>query len=131
MKNPFKSQAAPDIRQIEPVASNTPSAEEKTASSPDVSAKIAELEQIQKAHQFDPNLPQEKLTAVKKALEDGDAQEILEADELFTNNSPYEEVRSAVRNTDGGEVANTIRAWVLGMFFVTIGSGLNMFLSMR
>ncbi len=33
--------------------------------------------------------------------------------------------------TDGGEVANTVRAWVLGMIFVTLGSGLNMFLSMR
>ncbi|KAL1966252.1 hypothetical protein VTN77DRAFT_4605 [Rasamsonia byssochlamydoides] len=45
--------------------------------------------------------------------------------------SPYESVRAAVRPTDGGEVANTVRAWVLGMFFVTIASGVNMFLSMR
>jgi hypothetical protein len=40
-------------------------------------------------------------------------------------------VRAAVRPTDGGEVANTVRAWILGMIFVTIGSALNMFLSMR
>ncbi|KAK8014368.1 hypothetical protein PG990_007664 [Apiospora arundinis] len=31
----------------------------------------------------------------------------------------------------GGEVANTVRAWILGFIFVTLGSGLNMFLSMR
>lgn len=45
--------------------------------------------------------------------------------------SPYEAVRAAVRPEDNGEVANTVRAWILGMIFVTIGSGLNMFLSMR
>lgn len=46
-------------------------------------------------------------------------------------NSPYEDVRAAVLNTDSGGASNTVRAWVLGMFFVTIGSALNMFLSMR
>ncbi|TPX17527.1 uncharacterized protein E0L32_003170 [Thyridium curvatum] len=90
-----------------------------------------DLEKIEKAHQWDPNLPQEKMDLVRKAIKDGDVGEILAADELFSEDSPYESVRAAVRNTDGGEVANTVRAWVLGMIFVTIGSGLNMFLSMR
>ncbi|PHH69389.1 hypothetical protein CDD80_6780 [Ophiocordyceps camponoti-rufipedis] len=45
--------------------------------------------------------------------------------------SPYEEVRAAVRNSDEGEVANTLRAWIIGLFFVTLGTGLHMFLSMR
>ncbi|EQL00422.1 small oligopeptide transporter, OPT family protein [Ophiocordyceps sinensis CO18] len=31
--------------------------------------------------------------------------------------SPYQEVRAAVRNSDGGEVANTLRAWIIGLFF--------------
>lgn len=90
-----------------------------------------DLQRIQKAHQWDPNLPQEKLDAVQLAVEHGDAADIVDADAMFTENSPYEEVRAAVRNTDGGEVANTVRAWILGMSFVTVGSGLNMFLSMR
>ena len=90
-----------------------------------------ELDQIRKTHQWDPNLPQGKLDAVKHALEHGDTKEILETEHLFADNSPYEEVRAAVRPTDNGEVANTVRAWIMGMFFVTIGSGLNMFLSMR
>lgn len=102
----------------------------KTASA-EVAAAALDLERIQKTHQWDPNLPSEKLDAVKKAIADGDATEILEAEALFTEDSPYEEVRAAVRNTDGGEVASTVRAWVLGMFFVTVGSALNMFLSMR
>ena len=46
-------------------------------------------------------------------------------------NSPIDEVRAAVRNTDGEEPANTLRAWILGFIFVTISSGINMFLSMR
>ncbi|GAW17629.1 hypothetical protein ANO14919_070880 [Xylariales sp. No.14919] len=91
----------------------------------------ADLERIRQAHQWDPNLPREKLDAVRDAVADGDAKEMAEADMLFTEDSPYEEVRAAVRNVDGGEVANTVRAWVIGMFFVTIASGANMFLSMR
>ncbi|KAI1741692.1 OPT family small oligopeptide transporter [Xylaria scruposa] len=97
----------------------------------DATVAAADLEKVKRAHQWDPNLPKEKLDAINKAIEDGDAKEIVEADMLFTENSPYEEVRAAVRNVDGGEVANTVRAWVIGMFFVTIASGANMFLSMR
>ncbi|KAI0009733.1 OPT family small oligopeptide transporter [Xylariaceae sp. FL0662B] len=97
----------------------------------DIATAAADLDRIQHAHQWDPNLPREKLDAVKQAIEDGDSTKIVEADLLFTEDSPYEEVRAAVRNIDGGEVANTVRAWVLGMIFVTLGSGLNMFLSMR
>ncbi|KAI1346246.1 OPT family small oligopeptide transporter [Xylaria sp. FL0043] len=91
----------------------------------------ADLEKIKQAHQWDPNLPKEKLDAIRSAVEDGDVKEMVEAEMLFTEDSPYLEVRAAVRNVDGGEVANTIRAWVIGMFFVTIASGANMFLSMR
>ncbi|KAL1845099.1 hypothetical protein VTK73DRAFT_1128 [Phialemonium thermophilum] len=94
-------------------------------------AAAEELKSIKRAHQWDPNLPAEKVEMIDKALQDGQTEEIIAVDELFTENSPYEEVRAAVRNTDGGEVANTVRAWILGMIFVTVGSGLNMFLSMR
>ncbi|KAI5861460.1 small oligopeptide transporter [Durotheca rogersii] len=97
----------------------------------DVSTAIADLAQIRHAHQWDPNLPQEKLDAVESALEHGDATDIAAAEPIFTEDSPYEEVRAAVRNTDGREVACTVRAWILGMIFVTLGSGLNMLLSMR
>lgn len=57
--------------------------------------------------------------------------EVTKPEGLFSDDSPYAEVRAAVRNTDGEQVANTVRAWVLGMLFVTVGSALNMFLSMR
>lgn len=97
----------------------------------DVSEATTDLKKFQLDHQWDPNLSQEKADMVKNALQDGDSEEIIAVDAIFTEDSPYEEVRAAVRNTDGEEVANTVRAWILGMIFVTIGSGLNMFLSMR
>ncbi|PSR99230.1 OPT family small oligopeptide transporter [Coniella lustricola] len=99
--------------------------------STEVARAVEDLERIKRNHAFDPNLPEEKTLFVKQAIADGNSDEILEADALFTENSPYDEVRAAVRNTDGEEVANTVRAWILGMIFVTLGSGLNMFLSMR
>lgn len=97
----------------------------------DAEQATKDLVSIKQAHEFDPNLPQEKIDLLNRVIEHGDKTEIIEADALFIEDSPYDEVRAAVRNTDGGEVANTVRAWILGMFFVTIGSGLNMFLSMR
>jgi OPT family small oligopeptide transporter len=42
-----------------------------------------------------------------------------------------EYVQAAVRAEDGEEPANTLRAWILGFFFVTVASGVNMLLSMR
>lgn len=110
---------------------DSPNAEKQAGAAVDITEATKNLEDIKHAHEFDPNLPQEKLEILNKALQDGDTDEIIEAEAIFSDDSPYTEVRAAVRNTDGEEVANTVRAWILGMFFVTIGSGLNMFLSMR
>ncbi|GLI75553.1 hypothetical protein PoHVEF18_003810 [Penicillium ochrochloron] len=92
---------------------------------------IQELHNIELSHQWDPNLPQEKLDEINEAVKTGDHEKAAELDKSFVQDSQYESVRAAVRNTDGGEPANTVRAWILGMLFTTIGSGLNMFLSMR
>jgi hypothetical protein len=85
----------------------------------------------EKTHQWDPNLPQDKIDELLAATHGGDPEAVRKAQEDFIENSPYEEVRAAVKNTDGEEPANTVRAWVLGIIFVTLASGLNMFLSMR
>lgn len=137
MKHPFKSgQAAAPTTAIQPVessgrSSGDPEKPEKASTGSNVSEAAEDLSKVLRDHQWDPNLPRETLDAVKKAVRDGQTAKILEADALFTQDSPYEEVRAAVRSTDGGEVANTVRAWILGLVFVTVGSGLNMFLSMR
>ena len=100
-------------------------------SSSDAVSPADGLPAFQSSHQWDPNLPQSTLDALNSAAKTHDAEKIHEVEVTFAEDSPYEEVRAAVRTTDGGEVGNTVRAWVLGMIFVTLGSGLNMFLSMR
>lgn len=138
MRSPFKPAEDPGLEGVQPSEEGSPvegsPVDEKMAGSSkdeELSKAVKDLDKIIHAHQYDPNLPPESIAALNKALHDKDAGEILEADALFTENSPYPEVRAAVSNIDGGEVANTVRAWVLGMIFVTIGSALNMFLSMR
>lgn len=46
--------------------------------------------------------------------------------------SPYPEVSGTVRDTDDPDLpASTVRAWVLGLLFTTIGAALNMLFSLR
>ncbi|KAI1369950.1 OPT family small oligopeptide transporter [Xylaria arbuscula] len=131
MRLPFRRAELERDASLSKAEGSRPSPAEEQQETVDINDVAADLEKIRRAHQWDPNLPKDKLDAIDNAVEDGDAKEMVEADMLFTEDSPYEEVRAAVRNVDGGEVANTIRAWVIGMFFVTIASGANMFLSMR
>jgi OPT family oligopeptide transporter len=62
--------------------------------------------------------------------QDTELEEAIERE--LEEDSPYPEVRAAVRNDDDENMpVNTIRAWVLGMVFMTIGSALNMLFSLR
>lgn len=45
--------------------------------------------------------------------------------------SPYPEVRSAVRNYDEDVPCNTIRAWTIGLGLVIMGASMNTFFSLR
>ncbi|KAG9520209.1 OPT family small oligopeptide transporter, partial [Aureobasidium melanogenum] len=92
---------------------------------------LDDLDKLQKVHQYDPNLPDKEVQILDEAVKTGNVEKALEVDESFTEESPYETVRAAVRETDGEETANTVRAWFLGFVFVTLSSGINMFLSMR
>ncbi|RXW17009.1 hypothetical protein EST38_g8852 [Candolleomyces aberdarensis] len=50
----------------------------------------------------------------------------------FEDDSPYPEVRSAVANTDDVTIpVGTVRAWVLGLFWAIVVSGLNQFFFFR
>lgn len=97
----------------------------------DVGSRVQELKGVERSHQWDPNLPQEKIDAINEVGSIDDQEKAAEIEKSAAQDSQYESVRAAVRNTDDGEMANTVRAWILGMLFTTIGSGLNMFLSMR
>ncbi|KAI5121403.1 hypothetical protein M0805_003175 [Coniferiporia weirii] len=51
---------------------------------------------------------------------------------IFEDDSPYPEVRSAVANTDDPTMpVNTLRAWVIGLVFCIVLSGLNQFFFFR
>jgi hypothetical protein len=85
-----------------------------------------------KMHAWDPNMDPEKLNAINNAVEtqDSDAERAIEHE--IEESSPYPEVNAAVPLGDDPSIpANTVRAWILGMFFVTFGSGLNMIFSLR
>ncbi|TQS33290.1 hypothetical protein Golomagni_06372, partial [Golovinomyces magnicellulatus] len=45
--------------------------------------------------------------------------------------SPYPEVRAAVRNFDEDVPCNTVRAWAIGLSLVILGASINTFLSLR
>jgi hypothetical protein len=97
----------------------------------DITVATADMPKIAKSHQHDPNLPLEELDMLEEAIATGDTETIKKTEAMFAEDSPYPEVRAAVRPEDSGGPANTVRAWILGMIGVTICSGLNMFLSMR
>lgn len=46
-------------------------------------------------------------------------------------NSPYPEVRAAVRNYDEDVPANTVRAWTIGLALTVIGASMNTLFSLR
>jgi hypothetical protein len=75
--------------------------------------------------------PAEKRDAIEGALDHKDVDAERNIEHELEENSPYPEVRAAVRATDEDVPANTLRAWILGMIFVTIGSGCNMLFSLR
>lgn len=83
-------------------------------------------------HHLDPNLPIDELNDVDNAINSGNVEKGLAVEQvIIEDNSPYPEVRAAVRNYDVDLPANTIRAWVIGLVLCTVGSGINMLFSLR
>lgn len=94
-------------------------------------ATIDDLQELKEAHKFDPNLPSEIEKELDEALAAGDIEIKSQAVGDLLENSPYPEVCAAVPNYDEGGTGNTIRAWVLGLIFATLGSGLNALFSLH
>lgn len=92
------------------------------------------LKHFEKMHRFDPNLPLDELDEVELAinLNDSNIERGPEIERILAeDDSPYPEVRASVRNFDQDMPANTIRAWTIGLLLCTIGSAVNMVLSLR
>jgi hypothetical protein len=101
---------------------------------PDVEVEAvanAHLKTFNKLHEFDPNLPEDLRNVVDEAAKTHDLTDELKLEHTVNDNSPYPEVRSAVRNWDDGGPANTVRAWVLGLLLVTIAASLNQLFFLR
>ncbi|KAG9228185.1 putative sexual differentiation process protein isp4 [Amylocarpus encephaloides] len=92
----------------------------------------ADLRAFQVEHKWDPNLPEETIQTVADALNVDDVEKKVAVEvHLLEEDSPYPEVRAAVRNYDEDVPANTVRAWVLGLLWTTIGSAVNTLFSLR
>lgn len=92
---------------------------------------LKQLRNLKDHHHWDPNLPEDVVDELDEALHTTDEKTQTAIAHELLDNSPYPEVRSAVSNVDEGGPVNTIRAWVIGLLFATIGSSLNMLFSMR
>ena len=79
---------------------------------------------------LDPKLPDEyepKLADFEKeprSLDDDEEEDQVE-------DSPYPEVRAAVRNYDEDVPCNTVRAWTIGLTLVVVGASMNTLFSLR
>jgi hypothetical protein len=85
---------------------------------------------------LDPNLPEDEENDIK--LRDWTSPESsgLNGDSDLKNSeipedSPYPEVRAAVRNYDEDLPCNTVRAWTIGMTLVVVGASMNTLFSLR
>ncbi|KAK8165389.1 small oligopeptide transporter, OPT family [Phyllosticta citrichinensis] len=112
------------------------SMEQKTPEATSTSTKAveaeAELKTFSDLHRWDPNLEEEKRAAIESAVNKGDIEAEIQIERELEETSPYPEVASAVPGTDDDTIpVGTVRAWVLGMVMVTIGSALNMLFSLR
>lgn len=130
MRLPFGPRTEDEIRYGAPVEVARDPVDEKTIVAIQAHA-LDDAKRIEKSHQFDPNLPDATVEAIRHAARSNSVEAAIEVDKTFTEDSPYDSVRAAVRPTDGGEVANTLRAWILGFIFITIAAAANMILSMR
>ncbi|OBT55803.1 hypothetical protein VE04_03961 [Pseudogymnoascus sp. 24MN13] len=94
-------------------------------------AAQADLKTFKNLHEYDLSLPADLRDAVSHATEAHDITGELKLEHEVNENSPYPEVRAALRSSNDGGPANTVRAWVIGLLLVTIASGLNQLFFLR
>ncbi|KAI1078447.1 small oligopeptide transporter [Whalleya microplaca] len=83
-------------------------------------------------HLLDPNFPDEETIALRQiGPRDSASFDDDTASKAGEENSPYEEVRAAVRNFDEDLPCNTVRAWTIGLTLVFVGASMNTLFSLR
>lgn len=120
-----------NIRKNHPIDNNNfDSSTTDHPSSRDGQTSIPETtDSLKQTGEWESDLPLKHFEASNGFSKSEDVIETHEED--IEDDSPYEEVRAAVRNTDDQSPANTVRAWILGLLFVTVVAAINMLLSMR
>lgn len=69
---------------------------------------------------------------VEKPIPHDNIRDIAFSENENSDDSPLEEVRAVVPNTDDPDMpCSTFRAWAVGIIFVFLGSGINIFFSLR
>ncbi|PBP17055.1 hypothetical protein BUE80_DR012250 [Diplocarpon rosae] len=115
----------------EAVASSSGMEAESDDGAPTATVLRRDIAALKKTSLWDPNLPQDAIRSIDAAY-DGDLEKKAAVEHaLLEEDSPYPEVRAAVRNYDEDVPANTPRAWIIGMLWCTIGSAVNMLFSLR
>lgn len=79
---------------------------------------------------LDPNLPEDE-GGRRSHTEDGYTATEMAGGKPEEEDSPYPEVRAAVRNFDEDVPCNTLRAWTIGMLLVVLGASMNTLFSLR
>ncbi|OWP05047.1 hypothetical protein B2J93_617 [Marssonina coronariae] len=122
---------APFFGKARDMASSTGIEADSDDGAPSATVVRRDLAALKKTARWDPNLPQDAIRSIEAAY-DGDAEKTAAVEQtLLQQDSPYPEVRAAVRSYDEDIAANTPRAWIIGMLWCTIGSGVNMLFSLR
>ncbi|KAK3943027.1 OPT family small oligopeptide transporter [Diplogelasinospora grovesii] len=84
---------------------------------------------------LDPNLPTEYEASFRKFSGDSasfdDEAALKQSPAEEQEDSPYPEVRAAVRNYDEEMPCNTVRAWTIGLSLIFIGASMNTLFSLR
>lgn len=80
---------------------------------------------------MDPNLPEEYELRALSQGEDGTSADDDVLKRRAEEDSPYPEVRAAVRNYDEDLPCNTVRAWTIGLCLVVVGASMNTLFSLR
>ncbi|KAI5287287.1 hypothetical protein KEM54_006097 [Ascosphaera aggregata] len=94
--------------------------------------QIAEtLEKFRAAHKWDVNMDDETLEDLARKAVERDVTGGVDSIARIMDDSPYPEVRAAVRNYDEELPVNTIRMWFIAMFLNTVASALNSLFALR
>ncbi|PNY27801.1 Sexual differentiation process protein isp4 [Tolypocladium capitatum] len=132
-----KADGTPVSLGVDPVGDGSPDPNDLAEKKPAEPVQLTDEQAARRLRLFreaaanDPNINVDDLGAVDNAVGGHDVNKENQLVDELVENSPYPEVRAAVRNYDVDLPANTVRAWFIGMLMTTVFSAMNMLFSLR